>query len=102
MLRIPTIKTTKHGFYSASSSLAYGPYSLTSASFRMTAHTDLSSALFLHLLTSVDFRSFSVESNHLNFGLPAFLLPCGFLRNTYVTVLSSDMVFIILIKKKLF
>jgi hypothetical protein len=44
----------------SSSSLAYGPYSLTSTSFRMIAHTDLSSALFLHLLTSIDFRSFSV------------------------------------------
>ena len=51
--------------------------SLTSVSFRMTAHTDLSSAFFLPLLTPIDFRPFSVQSNHLNFGLPAFLLPSG-------------------------
>jgi hypothetical protein len=36
-----------------SSSSARGPYSLTGASFRMTAHTDLTSAFFLHLLTPV-------------------------------------------------
>jgi hypothetical protein len=34
-----------------SSSFAYGPYSLTSTFFTTTAHTDLSSAFFLHLLT---------------------------------------------------
>lgn len=30
--------------------------SLTSASFRMTTHEDLSSVLFLHVLTPIDFR----------------------------------------------
>jgi hypothetical protein len=54
---------------SFSSSLAYGPYSLTSASFRNIAYTDLSSAFFLHLLPPIYFRSFSVWSNHLNFGI---------------------------------
>jgi hypothetical protein len=66
----------------SSSSLAYGPYSLTSASFRLTAHKDLSSAFLLHLLTPIDFRSFSVQSNHPNFGLPAFLLASRF-RHKY-------------------
>ena len=74
----------------SSSSLAYGPYSLTSTSFRMTAHIDLSSAFFLRLLTPIDFRSFSILSNHLNFGLPAILLPSGFPRNAFFMVLSSD------------
>jgi hypothetical protein len=55
-----------------------GPYSLTSASFRMIAHTDLSSAFFLHLLTPIDLRPFSIQSSHLNFGLPTFLLPSGY------------------------
>jgi hypothetical protein len=50
------------------SSMAYGPYSLTSASFRMRAHTRLSSAFFLHLLTTTNFRSFWEEPNHLKFG----------------------------------
>jgi hypothetical protein len=48
----------------------------------MTAHTDLPSAFILHLLTSIDFRSFSIQANHLNFGLPAFLLPSCFPSNT--------------------
>jgi hypothetical protein len=56
----------------------------------MVVHTDLSSAFFLHLLTPIGFTSFSVWSNHLNFGLPAFLLPSGFLRNTLFMVLSSE------------
>jgi hypothetical protein len=43
-------------FFSSSSSLAYGPYSLTNASFRMIVHTDLSSAFFHHISTSIDFR----------------------------------------------
>jgi hypothetical protein len=37
----------------------------------MMAHMDLSSAFFLYLLTSIDFRSFSVQPNHLNFGSAA-------------------------------
>jgi hypothetical protein len=53
---------------SSSSSSAYGPYTLTNAAFRMIAQTDLSSTFFLHLLTPIDFRSFSIEFNHLNFG----------------------------------
>jgi hypothetical protein len=65
-----------------SPSLANGPYSLTSASFRTTAHTNLSSAFFLHLLAPIDFRTFSIQSNHINSGLPAFLLQSGFRRNT--------------------
>jgi hypothetical protein len=66
------------------------PHSLISTSFRTIAQADLSSAFFLHLLTPIDFRSFSTLSNHLNFGLPAFLLPSGFPINTFFTVLSSD------------
>jgi hypothetical protein len=53
---------------SSSSSLAYGPYSSTSASFRVTAHADLSSAFFLHLSTPTDFRSFLIQFSHFNFG----------------------------------
>ena len=53
------------------------------------AHTDLSSAFFRHLWTPFSFRSFSLQSNHLNFGLPSFLLQSGFPRNTFLTVLSS-------------
>ena len=49
--------------------LAYGP---GSASFRTTAHTDLSSTFFLHLLTPIDFISFLIRFNHPNFGLPFF------------------------------
>jgi hypothetical protein len=62
------------------------PYCLTGASFRTIAHTDLSSAFFLHLLAPIYFRSCSIQSNHLNFGLPAFLLPSGFPRITSFTV----------------
>jgi hypothetical protein len=39
---------------SSSSALAYGPYSLTSASFRMMAHVDVCFAFFLHHLTLID------------------------------------------------
>ena len=42
---------------SSSSSLAYGPYSTTSAPYRMIAHADLSSAFFLHHSTPIDFTS---------------------------------------------
>jgi hypothetical protein len=56
-----------------SSSLAYGPYSLASAFSRMIAHMDLSSAFFLHILTPTNFRSHSVQSSYLHFGLPTFL-----------------------------
>jgi hypothetical protein len=38
----------------------------------MIVHADLSSAFFLHLLISTDFKSFSIQSNHLNFGLLIF------------------------------
>ena len=55
----------------------------------MIAHTDLYS-FSVHPVTHIDFRSFSVQSSHLKFGLPAFLLPAGFLRNTFFTVPSSD------------
>jgi hypothetical protein len=58
---------------SLSSSLAHGPYGLTSASFRLTAHAHLFSGTFPHLLTPVYFTPFLVQSIHLNFGLPAFL-----------------------------
>jgi hypothetical protein len=70
--------------------LAYGPYSLTSASFRMIAHRYLCSAFFLHLLTPIGFKLFSKESNQIKFGLPAFILPSGFPRYTFYTDLSSD------------
>ena len=40
--------------------------------------------------SSVDFRQFWMQSNHLNFRLPASLLPSGFPRNTVFTVMSSD------------
>ena len=72
---------------SSFSELAYCP---GSASFRTTAHTDLSSAFFLHLLTPIDFISFLTQFNHLNFGLPSSLLPSAFPRNPLLTVLSSD------------
>ena len=74
---------------SSFSELAYGP---DSAFFRTTAHTDLSSAFFLHLLTPIDFISFLTQFNHLHFGLPSSLLPSAFPRNTLLTVLSSDAV----------
>jgi len=70
--------------------LAYGPYSLTSASFRMIIHKYLFSALFHHLLTPIGFKSFSKESNQIKSGLPAFILPYGFPRYTFYTVVSSD------------
>ena len=44
-----------------------------------------SSDFSLHLLTPTDFRSFSIQSNHFNFGPPAFLHPSGFPRNTFRT-----------------
>jgi len=69
---------------------AHGPYCLTSVAFRMTAHTDLSSAFFLRPLTTIDFRSFSTQSNHLNFGPPVFHLPSGFPRTTFFTAIASD------------
>jgi hypothetical protein len=56
----------------------------------MTAHTDLSSAFFLHAVTPTDFRSFSMQSNHLNFGPPVFHLPSGFPRTTSFTAVASD------------
>ena len=46
----------------------------------------MSGAFFLHLLTPTDIRSPSIQANHLNFGLPAFLLPSVFPNAT----LSSD------------
>jgi hypothetical protein len=78
-------------------SMQYGPYSLTSVSFRMIAHTT-SSVFFFHLLTPTDLRSFSVQSNHqLTFGLHAFLLPSGSSprspppkKKTFSTVLPLD------------
>ena len=56
----------------------------------MTASTERSSDFFLHLLTSFDFRSLSMQSNLLNFGLPAVLLSSGYLRSTFLTVLPTD------------
>ena len=55
----------------------------------MVVRTDLSSDFFLRLLTPIDFRWFSVRSNHLNFRLPAFLLPSGFPRSTLLMVPPS-------------
>jgi hypothetical protein len=52
----------------SSPSLAYSPYS------------------FLHLLTPIDFWSFSIQSNHFNFGPPAFPFTSGFPRSTSFTV----------------
>jgi len=52
----------------------------------MIAHTDMYSVFSARLVTHIDFISLSIQSNHLNFGLPAFLLPAGFLRNTFPTV----------------
>jgi hypothetical protein len=79
----------------SSSSLSYGPYNLTNASFRMIAHTDLSFAFFLHLLTPIYFRSFPIQSNHLNVGVPALPPPSGFptnsfLRSSHQTFLPGD------------
>jgi hypothetical protein len=73
-----------------SSSLAYISYSLTTASFKMIAHSSRPSALFLHLLTPNVFRSSSTQSNHLNLGLPGFLHSPGFPGNTLFTILSSS------------
>jgi hypothetical protein len=56
--------------------------SLTIASFGMKAHADLCSAFFHYLLTLIDFKLFSVQSSHRNFGRHAFLLPSEFLRDT--------------------
>jgi hypothetical protein len=47
----------------------------------MTAQTDVLSFLS-RVLTPIHFRSFSLQSSHLNFGLPTFLLPSIFLQNT--------------------
>ena len=58
------------------------PDCVTSASFRTTAHIDLSSAFVIHLLTPIDWAHFSIQYNLLNFGLSAFLLPSGFSTNT--------------------
>ena len=55
--------------------LAYSCYSIHSASFKIITHEHLSSALFLLLSKPIDSRSFSIQPIHLNFGLPAFLLP---------------------------
>jgi hypothetical protein len=49
-----------------------------------------SSAFFFHLLAPISVSSFSIQSSHLNSGIPAFLLPSGFPRNTVFTVLSLD------------
>ena len=57
-----------------SSSLACGPFSLIIAFFRRVAYTYLSYAFFHNLLTPINFKSFSTQSNHLNFGLPGILL----------------------------
>ena len=54
----------------------------------MIACRDLLCGFFPHLLTSIDFRSFSIHYNYLNSGLPALLLPPGFPRNNYCTILS--------------
>ena len=50
----------------------------------------IQTSLFLHLLTLINFRSFSVQCSHLSFGLPALLLPSGFPRNTSLTFVLSD------------
>ena len=50
---------------------------------------DLSPAFFPHLLTHIYFRPFSIQSMHLNFGLPVFFLPSGLSIHTLFTVLSS-------------
>jgi len=84
---VPTIKS--HLSVLSSSSLAYGHYNLTIATFQLIAHADLSCAFFLHLWAPFDFRSFSIQSNHLNFGLPSFLLQSGFPRNTSLIVLPD-------------
>jgi hypothetical protein len=47
-------------------------------------------SVFLHLLILIDIRLFSVQCNHLYFGLPASLLPSAFSRNTFLAVLSLD------------
>jgi hypothetical protein len=49
-----------------------------------------SSDFFPHLLILIHFRSFSIQSNHLNLGLPDFLCPSAFPRNTFLMVLSTD------------
>jgi hypothetical protein len=48
----------------------------------MVAHSSRSSALCLHLLTPIVFRSSSTQSSHLSLGLLGFLFPPGFHGNT--------------------
>jgi hypothetical protein len=65
------------------SSLAYGP----------AQHDSPYRLVFCFLLLSLDthrFQTFSIQSNHLNFRFPTFLLPSNTHRNTSFTVLSSD------------
>lgn len=57
----------------------------------MIARANLSSAFFIHLLTP-SMSDHSQESSHLTFGLPAFFLPSGFSRNTFLTTLSSNII----------
>jgi hypothetical protein len=45
---------------------------------------------FNHLLTPIDFRSFSKQSNHLNFGPPVFLFPSHFPRTTFLTAVAAS------------
>jgi len=67
----------------SSSSLAYGPYSLISAS-RKIGHRDLSYAFFLHLVTLINLRSFLTQSKQLNLG------HSGFPRRNFFTLLLSE------------
>ena len=57
----------------------YGHCGLISVSFRITAL-----AFFLHLFTPIDFRSFTVQSNHLNFSPPVCITT--FTRPKYWTL----------------
>jgi hypothetical protein len=60
------------------------------ASIRILVHRGLSCAYFPHLLAPIDSIQLSIQSKHLNFLLHDLILLFGSPRNTFFTVLSSD------------
>jgi hypothetical protein len=78
--------------FSSSSSLAYGRYSLTSASFRVVVHTYLSSAFSLHISTPIEIRRCQYSLATL---ILAFLLSFSIWfphKYFFYTVLTLDIV----------
>ena len=75
--------------------MALALYSLTIASFRIISHINLSSAFFLHQLILIDFRSFSIQPNHLNGIIPFFpfhLLSLGIFTLAFIIFRHSQVV----------